>query len=239
VKSNKRIDRIASIILADDYKYIYDPDHRNKPRDGEFYPTEKGWSNDPKDNTLNEYSYGIEHYPMTPQKTTDYSKFKYRGLQLTDEQRAEYPSITLNRGEGRTPIKSSFIGGKDSVVSPSEAKQINDASKKFLQYAQMNEEKYDNGEEVATYVEDEIPRAIRKGISTDIRKQSFSFHPSEDIIHNIKFFEFLDEINPKLTEKLLDASYIAPHEQTPESLSISDSIHQIDNGDLKYKPSFG
>jgi hypothetical protein len=47
---NKHIvNRIASIILADEYKYIYDPEHRNKPRDGEFFETDRGWSNDPRD----------------------------------------------------------------------------------------------------------------------------------------------------------------------------------------------
>ncbi len=46
------IARIAEIVLRqagdDSYQYIHDPDHRNRPH-GTFWPTDKGWSNDPKD----------------------------------------------------------------------------------------------------------------------------------------------------------------------------------------------
>lgn len=52
-RTSSYIDRIARIILAeDDYQYIHDPEHRNKPH-GKFWETEKGWSNDPKDNPQN------------------------------------------------------------------------------------------------------------------------------------------------------------------------------------------
>ena len=45
--------KIAKNIVAD-YKYIHDPKHQKKPS-GEFYPTDKGWSNNPKykNNKLN------------------------------------------------------------------------------------------------------------------------------------------------------------------------------------------
>lgn len=237
MKINIKINRIANIILAEgDYQYIHDPEHRNKPH-GAFFETEKGWSNDPKDNNMKEgFAYGAPYRPNSPNHVEDYSTYKYKPVELTDEQRAEYPPITLQRSSELIPIRSTFIGASDSLVSPSEAHQINKASNLFLQYAQNNESKHDEGQEVATYVDDEIPRAIKKGTS---KKPSYSFHPSEDIIHNIKFFEFLDKVNPKLTQKLLDSSYLAPHEQTPKSLELADSIHQIDNGDLGYKPRFG
>lgn len=254
MKSNITIDRIASIILADDdYRYIYDPEHKNTPPAG-YRRTEDGWSN-ATDEHLNRMK-GIETYNpkvddeailqrdradnYNPDARTmkDYSRFKYRGLVLTDEQRADYPPVTITRANGLAST-STFIGGNDTMVSQSEARQINKASQMFLQYAQQNEEKHDNGEEVATYVEDEIPRAIRSGNVNDVKSQSFTFHPSEDVIHNIKFIEFMDKVNPKLADRLLDSSYIAPHEQTPQSLEISKSMHQVDNGDLVYKPRIG
>ncbi len=48
------ITRIADIILrqADDYRYSYDPEHRNRP-DWRAFETDKGWSNDPKDDPKN------------------------------------------------------------------------------------------------------------------------------------------------------------------------------------------
>lgn len=51
MKLESQIARIAEIIVSnDDYQYIHDPEHRNRPH-GKFWPTEKGWSNDPKYNT--------------------------------------------------------------------------------------------------------------------------------------------------------------------------------------------
>jgi len=222
MKLESKIDRIANSIVTagNEYQYVHDPEHRNKPH-GEFYETEAGWSNDPKDNAYNSI----------------YSKYSLGPL--SNEQRASYPSITIDRGSSLSHIRSTFIGGKDTAVSKSEAHQINKASNLFLAYAQSNEARHDEGEEVQTYVEDEIPRAIRRGDVNNIGDQTYSFHPSEDIIHNIKFIEFLDKINPKLTEKLLNSSYIAPHEQTPESIELADRIHQIANGALSYKPRFG
>jgi len=55
MKLNTYITRIADSILRtaeDDYQYAYDPEHMNKPH-GTFWETEKGWSNDPKDNPKN------------------------------------------------------------------------------------------------------------------------------------------------------------------------------------------
>ncbi len=50
--TKQSITRIAEIVLRqavdDSYQYIHDPDHRSRPH-GTFWPTEKGWSNDPKD----------------------------------------------------------------------------------------------------------------------------------------------------------------------------------------------
>jgi hypothetical protein len=45
------INKIAEYLLRKaegDYQYVHDPEHRNKPH-GNFWETEKGWSNDPKD----------------------------------------------------------------------------------------------------------------------------------------------------------------------------------------------
>lgn len=60
-----KINRIAELILrtADDYQYIHDPEHRNKPH-GKFWPTDKGWSNDPKDAPQSQQSQ--YPYELTP-----------------------------------------------------------------------------------------------------------------------------------------------------------------------------
>jgi len=55
MKLNATISRIADSILrtaVDDYQYSYDPEHRNRP-DWKAFETEKGWSNDPKDDPKN------------------------------------------------------------------------------------------------------------------------------------------------------------------------------------------
>ena len=64
-RTSSYINRIAELILrtADDYQYIHDPEHRNKPH-GKFWPTDKGWSNDPKDAPKNEQSQ--YPYELTP-----------------------------------------------------------------------------------------------------------------------------------------------------------------------------
>lgn len=64
-KSFNKINRIAELILrtADDYQYIHDPEHRNKPH-GKFWPTDKGWSNDPKDAPQSQQSQ--YPYELTP-----------------------------------------------------------------------------------------------------------------------------------------------------------------------------
>ncbi len=48
------IERLAEVILrqAEGYRYSYDPEHRNRP-DWRAFETEKGWSNDPKDDPQN------------------------------------------------------------------------------------------------------------------------------------------------------------------------------------------
>jgi hypothetical protein len=54
-RNSTYITRIADSILRTaegDYKYIHDPDHRNRPH-GTFWPTSKGWSNNPEDNPKN------------------------------------------------------------------------------------------------------------------------------------------------------------------------------------------
>ncbi len=43
------VEQILRTAKGDDYQYIHDPDHRNRPH-GTFFPTKKGWSNNPKDN---------------------------------------------------------------------------------------------------------------------------------------------------------------------------------------------
>ncbi len=54
MRLSQTINRIADTILrqAEDYKYSYDPEHRNRP-DWRSFETEKGWSNDPKDDPKN------------------------------------------------------------------------------------------------------------------------------------------------------------------------------------------
>lgn len=48
MRLESQIFRIAEFVFtAENYQYFYDPKHKNKPR-GQFWPTEKGWSNDPK-----------------------------------------------------------------------------------------------------------------------------------------------------------------------------------------------
>ncbi len=65
------ITRIADIILrqsGDDYRYVYDPDHRNRPQ-GTFWETDSGWSNDPKDDPKSENKFENETnytYELTP-----------------------------------------------------------------------------------------------------------------------------------------------------------------------------
>jgi len=66
MKLNTYISRIADSILrtaVDDYQYIHDPEHRDKPH-GTFWPTEKGWSNDPKDAPQKQQ--GQYPYELTP-----------------------------------------------------------------------------------------------------------------------------------------------------------------------------
>jgi hypothetical protein len=73
MKLNSYISRIAEIILRKaegDYQYIHDPDHRNKPH-GNFWETEKGWSNDPKHNPKNNVSNGRQKHSFSIGYATD------------------------------------------------------------------------------------------------------------------------------------------------------------------------
>ena len=47
---------MAKNVLADDSDYVYDPDHKHKPKGGHWEKTEKGWSQkkkEKKENTNN------------------------------------------------------------------------------------------------------------------------------------------------------------------------------------------
>jgi hypothetical protein len=46
---------------VDDYQYIHDPEHRNKPH-GTFWPTSKGWSNNPEDAPKKQYPYQLSEH---------------------------------------------------------------------------------------------------------------------------------------------------------------------------------
>lgn len=55
MRREANISRLAEFLLvAEDYKYSYDPEHRNRP-DWRAFETEKGWSNDPKDDPNNKH----------------------------------------------------------------------------------------------------------------------------------------------------------------------------------------
>jgi hypothetical protein len=49
MRTTARINRISSLLLnaTDDYDYIYDPEHRQRPPQG-YFETEEGYSNNPK-----------------------------------------------------------------------------------------------------------------------------------------------------------------------------------------------
>jgi hypothetical protein len=55
MRLQSKINKMADQILrkAEGYSYIYDPEHRNKPH-GNYWETEKGWSNDPKHDPKNQ-----------------------------------------------------------------------------------------------------------------------------------------------------------------------------------------
>jgi hypothetical protein len=235
IRSSSKIERIAdSVVNSHGSSYIHDPQHTKRVPAG-YHKTNRGWSNNPLDGMKETLSQS----PSPVSNSKDVYKGPKYGQQLNDVQRAEYPPITIERGNGLPPITSTFIGVKDSPVNRSEAYQINKASELFQDHMYKQEALFEDNPDVATYVEDEIPRAMRRGNKDIVEKQSWSFHPSEDVTHNLKFFEFLDGINPSLSQKLLDQSYIAPHEQTPQSLEIAKANAYFDNGDLKRKTVIG
>jgi hypothetical protein len=84
-KSSHKINRIAELILrtADDYQYIHDPEHRNKPH-GKFWPTDKGWSNDPKHKTVQQTPTWANPH-VTPEMESEYNK----AIEENDEWRAK------------------------------------------------------------------------------------------------------------------------------------------------------
>jgi hypothetical protein len=119
---NKHIvNRIASIILADEYRYVYDPEHRNRPRDGEFFETDRGWSNDPKDNP----NKGNTDYPykLTPLDNEYFDAIRnndMNSLQRMVGERAKEAGYKIKAYHG---TKSDF-----SEFDPSKIKSFNEGT---------------------------------------------------------------------------------------------------------------
>jgi len=85
MRNSFHITRIADSILrtaADDYQYIHDPEHRNKPH-GTFWETEKGWSNDPKDDPKNKQT---GEYPY---KLTQLDNEYFEAIKANDHERIQ------------------------------------------------------------------------------------------------------------------------------------------------------
>lgn len=110
MRTSKQIIRIAEIILAEgDYQYIHDPDHRNKPH-GKFWPTDKGWSNDPKD--APQQQTGAYPYKLTPMDNEYFEAIKsgnteaISGMVSQRAKEAGYTSGKLLHGSPKKDIKT-------------------------------------------------------------------------------------------------------------------------------------
>lgn len=112
--NSNTISRIADSILrtaGDDYEYIHDPDHRNRPH-GTFWSTGRGWSNDPKHDPKNKRK-------IVPRGTNLNEQESYnRALKYFDQKALETAKMTSENPKSRERLI--FMNPSDflSVAKP-------------------------------------------------------------------------------------------------------------------------
>lgn len=103
-KINKLADKI--ITAGEGYRYIYDPDHSNKPH-GNYFETEKGWSNDPQHDPKN------QQQPVQPpqsQPTTRVNQVNQQFMEGYNYAPAEFLDQLLQE-----PVGQGRLGYKDII----------------------------------------------------------------------------------------------------------------------------
>jgi hypothetical protein len=133
--SPSNISRISEYILRKaegDYQYVHDPEHRNKPH-GKFWPTEKGWSNDPKDapkSQQTQYPYELtpsdnEYFEAVKSNNTealtrmvtDRAKEAGYGIKAYHGTKANFNAFNLNKIQNTAEGVGFYFADDPSVAS--------------------------------------------------------------------------------------------------------------------------
>ncbi len=146
----QNIVRIAEIVLrqaGDDYQYIHDPDHRNRPH-GTFWPTDKGWSNDPKDDPKNKQTTSKQApTETTPEQieennyqtlSREFDKTKDPAIEAKLKSAISAYSYKNEKWIPHSHIVKNFFGNRTEVIknpSPNEMKEIRDSQETYKDVA--------------------------------------------------------------------------------------------------------
>jgi hypothetical protein len=198
-RNSSYINRIAQIILAEgDYQYSYDPEHRNRP-EWRAFETEKGWSNDPKDDPKNKQ---VEQQNV-PRGTNPIDVEYFKAIESGDTE-AVQRMVTEKAGmSGYSEM--AYHGSDETEIN--EFNQQNTASGYFFTPDKESAEYYTGGNfgkvyrvflnlgKNADWDDDSTFREIGKEAIYDLEEE-----PSEQTINYI--FDSLDRSKHKFDEEM-------------------------------------